>query len=75
MKYYVEYYTKKEDGSFFHPCGDRSIVQLDARNKLETMHNDAKLFNGNRRPVYDAYLILCGERLLNAVPITGLRLL
>jgi len=62
MKYYVQYYeTNPITHKLYVPCGDRSVVILDGRNNLRTMHQDAVKFNGFRRPKYEAYQIFKGD--------------
>jgi hypothetical protein len=62
MKAYVQYYeTNRITKKLYEPCGDRSVVILDGRNNLATMHSDAIKFNGYRRPVYEAYQIFKGD--------------
>ena len=70
--YYVQYYDKRGK-EFIEPCGDRSVLILDGRNNLKTMHQDAENNNGIRRPYYDAYRIFKGDSFLNSLPITELK--
>jgi hypothetical protein len=73
MKTWVEYYDISPiSGELYHPCGDRSVVRLDSRNSLDTMHMDARENNGHRRPVYQAYRLIKGYNLLHAKPITDI---
>jgi len=71
MKYWIQYYQEGiVSNKLIEVCGDRGVVQLDGRNSLENMKKDAVKFNGFRRPTFDAYQILRGERLLDAKPVT-----
>lgn len=56
---YIQYYQtgvahkwNDHTADLIEVCGDRGVVQLDGRNSLETMHNDATEFNGHHRPIY-----------------------
>ncbi len=60
---FVEYYEKRKDGTFYNPCGDRSIVILDGRRSLSNLKLDAIECNGHRRPVYDAFQIFKGDNI------------
>lgn len=71
MKYWVQYYQKGLfSDKLIEVCGDRGIIQLDGRNSLKNVKKDAVKFNGFRRPTFDAYQILQGERLLDVKPVT-----
>ena len=59
--YFIQYYDTKLNGELDEALGDRSVVQLDGRNNLNTMKDDAVEFNGFRRPVYKAYQIRKGK--------------
>jgi len=73
---YVQYLEKGPiSGELIETCGDRGIVILDGRNSITTIHNDAKRFNGYKRPFYDAYRIYEGENLLRSSPISDIVLL
>ena len=61
MKAYVQYFDYDLAGELSPALGDRAVVGLDGRNNLETWHEDAKEFNGFRRPVYVAYQIMRGD--------------
>ena len=66
MIYFVEYYQKSAISDNLIPaCGDRAVIVLDGRNSLETMKQDARVNNGVRRPVYDAFKIHKGESFSN----------
>ena len=70
MKYFVDYYDYSPvTGNLYQPCGDRSTVILDGRNKLATMIQDAHNLNGFRRPLYPHFKIMKGERFSNAVEV------
>ena len=74
--YFVEYYHKGAvTGELIPACGDRSIIILDGRNSIKTMHSDAVEFNGIKRPVYDAYTLNAGETLCRSKEISALTLL
>jgi hypothetical protein len=67
---FCEYGHVDKKGEFHCECGDRATVILDARNSIETSIQDAREFNGYRRPVYEACQISQGESLLRSNPIT-----
>ena len=81
---YVEYYNEVTPTNWqglqdfdytpklVEACGDRSVVVLDGRNSLETMHNDARVFNGVRRPTYAAYRLMKGESFTRSSPISNI---
>lgn len=69
---FVTYFTVDKDGYLQEECGDRHVVILDARNQLFTSIQDAKKFNGFRRPVYDAFQIFQGRNFLDSKPITDI---
>ena len=73
--YYVQYYDYNLAGKLDTPCGDRAVIILDGRRKLETMHNDAYRFNGYRRPNYAAYQIFKGQSFTDSKPISELVML
>lgn len=74
MKTYVQYFaTGVQTGKLIEACGDRSIVQLDGRNSVATMHRDAREFNGNSRPHYHAYQLIRGNNLRDAKPISDIK--
>lgn len=58
--YWVQYFELRSK-RFAEPCGDRCVVQLDGRNSLDKMKEDAIDFNGVRRPYYRAYQIRKGD--------------
>lgn len=73
---YVQYFDKSCISDNLIPaCGDRSVVVLDGRNKLETWIQDAIKFNGFRRPKYKAFQIFKGESFTRSNPITEITLL
>ena len=53
-------------------CGDRAVVILDARNSIKTSIKDAIKFNGNRRPVYDAFQLFSGCSFNRSFPISDI---
>jgi hypothetical protein len=67
---FVEYGHVDKKGEFQAELGDRATVILDARNSIETSIDDAKRFNGYRRPVYEACQISQGELFTRSNPIT-----
>lgn len=69
---FVQYYDIDLAGKLSECCGDRAVVVLDGRNSLETMHKDAKAFNGVNRPEYKAYRIYKGESFSRSNPITNI---
>ncbi len=70
---YVQYFQKSAiSNDLVSACGDRSVVILDGRNNLETMQNDARQFNGYRRPHYPAFQIMRGESFSRSSPITSI---
>jgi hypothetical protein len=72
ITYYVQYLDVNPiTGQLYDPCGDRSIVRLDARNNLHTMIADGHRLNGFRRPKYPAFKIMYGNSLLHLNEITG----
>ena len=58
---FIQFYDADLSGKIAPVCGDRGVVILDGRTRLSTMIEDAKNFNGYRRPVYDAFAICRGE--------------
>jgi len=42
MKWYVQFFSHKMDGSLGEACGSDSVFILDGRNKLQVMIQDAK---------------------------------
>lgn len=69
---YVQYYHTDLANNLSEACGDRAVFILDGRNSLSTMHNDAIVNNGVRRPKYEAYRIFKGSSFLNSQPLTGI---
>lgn len=62
MKYYVQYLDYSPvSGKLYEPCGDRAVLALDGRNCLDTMIQDAKDYNGFRRPQYPHFNIMRGD--------------
>ena len=72
---FVQYYIKNSDDKFMEACGDRGVIILDGRNSLATWHDDARKFNGYRRPKYAGYQLFKGNSLLNNQPITDMIIL
>ena len=64
------YFTKDGNGDLQEPCGDRHVVILDQRNKLSTSIQDAKNFNGFRRPRYGAFQLFQGNSFTNCKQTT-----
>lgn len=55
MKAYVQYLAYSPvTGELYEPCGDRA-------NNLSTWIDDARSFNGYRRPKYPAFRIMLGD--------------
>ena len=68
---YVQYFTKSAISSeLIQACGDRSVVILDGRQALCVQREQARNFNGFRRPVYLAYQIFKGETFSRSEPLT-----
>lgn len=63
-KVYVEYLDWKLDGTMDSALGDRGTVILDGRNRLSAWIEDARKFNGYRRPFYPGFRICRGETIL-----------
>ena len=62
MAHYVEFLEVNcITGKLYRPCGDRSIVKLDSRNRTTNMISDSIAFNGKFRPVYEAFQIFEGK--------------
>lgn len=62
MKAYVQYLDYSPvSGELYEPCGDRAVVILDGRNNLSTWIDDARRYNGYRRPKYPAFRIMRGD--------------
>lgn len=55
---------------FIPACGDRSVIILDGRCKLDTLIDTAIIHNGNRRPVYEAVQLFKGPRFTESKPLT-----
>lgn len=73
MKTFVQYFQYGTvTGRLMEACGDRSIVILDGRNTLATLHADARRFNGYRRPNYPAYQLMRGDTFSRATPISSI---
>lgn len=69
--YYVQYFNKRDD-KLVEGVGDRSVVILDGREKVENMHLAARRHNGFNRPLYDGYQLMKGERFSTSRPISNL---
>jgi hypothetical protein len=70
---FVQYFCRGlVSGELTPVCGDRAVVVLDGRQSLETWKNDATVFNGYRRPTYDAYQIFKGRNFSDCKPITSI---
>jgi hypothetical protein len=69
---FVQYYNKSIEGKFIEACGDRAVVVLDGRNRVETWHEDAQKFNGYRRPIYAGYRLFKGSSFLDNQPLTDI---
>ena len=70
MKYFIQYWQKSPvTGELIEVCGDRGVVILDGRCSIKTMIQNAKNYNGCRRPFYDAFQIHKG-RILQSTPVT-----
>lgn len=67
---YVQYFHYGTTGKLIPACGDRSVVVLDGRQKLHTWLQDAKNFNGWRRPVYPAFQLWRGRSFTQSQPLT-----
>jgi len=61
MKAFIEYLEKDLAGNLNRPCGDRSIIILDGRVKLENMVEIAIESNGRARPLYPYFQICEGD--------------
>lgn len=48
-------------GELYNPCGDRAIINIDARLTLDNAHKVAIENNGVRRPKFAAYQLFTGE--------------
>jgi hypothetical protein len=69
---YVQYYDYDTSGTLSEVLGDRGLVILDSRNSLRTMHEDAKEFNGFRRPKFPAYKLMMGKTFSRSRSISDL---
>lgn len=70
---FVQYFDKGIISDNLIPaCGDRAVVQLDARQSIETWKIDAIQFNGVRRPIYNAFQIFKGRNFNDCKPITNI---
>ncbi len=66
---YAEFYHKSAVSDELIPgCGDRSVLILDGRNRLETMHHFAKDFA--RKHGWLAYTINRGDSIIRSKPVT-----
>jgi hypothetical protein len=66
---FVQYFNEYE-GEFVEACGDRSVVILDGRRNINSLHSDAIEMNGKNRPKYKAYQICKGASFCRSSPIT-----
>lgn len=69
---YVQYFHLGTTGKLIPVCGDRGTVILDGRDNLKKLHDDARRFNGFRRPIYPAYQIFKGNTLDGTFPVTDI---
>ena len=65
-------YFNETQGNYINPVGDRSVIILDGRKKLNKLKKDAVEENGHRRPLYDAYALYKGSSLLDCKPVTDI---
>ena len=56
--------------SFTPACGDRAVIILDGRCRLDTLVDTAIMHNGHRRPVYEAVQLFKGPRFTESTPLT-----
>lgn len=66
---WAEYGTIKDD-VFIPACGDRAVIILDGRYRLDALIDTAIVNNGHRRPVYEAVQLFKGPRFTESKPLT-----
>ncbi len=71
----VFYFQRNQKGDLQEALGDRAVIRLDARRSMSSLHMDAVMCNGVRRPHYDAYQLFRGPNFLDAKPISKIILL
>ena len=61
MKAFIQYLDYDNSGKVSAPCGDRCVIILDGRIKLESMVDIAVDSNGVNRPKYPFFEIRAGD--------------
>ena len=66
MKHWAQFYERRGT-DFVEPCGDRSIIQIDARLRRDDMRSIATHECAKRK--YDGYRLMRGDSLLRLTAI------